>query len=154
MKRVSVLCALALVVAAAPWGRGLSVLAPPAVFALDEAERLWLVGSRAVDDGLFSLASRPLGPLIERYPTHPHVGAGTLLLGKARLAQKSFPGALEAFRKAQTLSPPPGRPGEARFWEAETLFRMKRFSESRDMYQRVLKDSEGSPIVPDAMYGL
>src|SRR5262249_40868153 len=127
---------------------------PPPAFALDEAERLWLVGSRAFDDGLFGVAIRSLGQLVDRYPTDSHVGDATLLLGKARLAQKSYQGALEAFRKAQSPSPPPGRPGEARFWEAETLFRMKRFSEARDQYQRVVKDYDGSPIVPDAMYGL
>src|SRR5262245_4478265 len=135
MKRVSVLCALALLVPAAPWGLGVPVSSPPPAFALDEAERLWLVGSRAFDDGLFGVAIRSLGQLVDRYPTDSHVGDATLLLGKARLAQKSYQGALEAFRKAQSLSPPPGRPGEARFWEAETLFRMKRFSEARDQYQ-------------------
>src|SRR5262245_9938267 len=154
MTRAIALCALFLFIPAAPWSGGLSRLSPPAALALDEAERLWIVGAHAFDDGLYPLSAKMLSRLTERYPSNAHAGEATLTLGKVWLAQKSFQPALDAFRRAQTLSPPPGRPGEPRFWEAETLFRMKRFADARDVYERVVNENESSPVAPDALYGL
>jgi TolA-binding protein len=77
-----------------------------------------------------------------------------LLLGKVRLSQGQHEAALQSFRQAQTFSPVPGRPDEARFWEGETLFRMKRFPEARAVYDRILAENPGSPSAPDAVYGL
>ena len=83
---------------------------------MSEPDRLWIVGERAVQDGLHQLAARVLGRLVDRYPTDPRAAEATLLLGKARFALKAYVGALEAFTRAASLPSPPGRPGEARFW--------------------------------------
>ena len=154
MTRAFVTCALFLVVLAAQWCAGLPGISPRAALALDEAERLWTVGARAFDDSLHALSIRTLGRLIERFPDDAHVPEATLLLGKAQLSLEAFPSALEAFRRAQSLSPPPGRPGEPRFWEAETLYRMKRFSDAHDLYEQVVIEHPTSAIAPDALYGL
>jgi len=154
MTRAIVLCAVFFLVSAAPWGGGPRGLSPRAAFALDEAERLWVVGAKAFDDGLYALSGRMLERLLERFPDDGHAQEATLLLGKVRLSQKTFQPALDAFRRAQGFVPPPGRPGEARFWEAEALFRMKRYSDAHEIYQRVATEYETSPIAPDALYGL
>jgi len=125
----------------------------PAV-AVQEADRLWLVGEQSFQDGLTALSRRVLERFVERFPDDRRIPAATLLLGKARLAQGALPQALESFRKAQTFAPAPGRPEEARFWEAETLFRMKRFAEARTLYDRVVAENAASPMAPDALYGL
>lgn len=121
---------------------------------MTEADRLWLVGEQASRDGLHALSARMLERLIERHPSDGRVPEANLLLGKTRLAQGTLPGALEAFRRAQEASPPPGKPEEARFWEAETLFRMKRYSEARAVYDKVVAENAASPFAPDALYGL
>jgi TolA-binding protein len=155
MTRAIALCAVFLfLVTGGPWRGGFGPLAPHPAFALDEAERLWTVGSRAFDDGLQGLAGRMLERLVDRFPTSAHAPDATLLLGKARVSQRSLEAALDAFRRAQTFSPPPGQPGEARFWEAEMLFRLKRFAEARDLYDKVASEHPGSPVAPDALYGL
>src|SRR5262249_37644829 len=77
----------------------------------------------------------------------------TLMLGKARLSLKAYQQALEAFRQAETFTPMPGKPGEPRFWQAETLFRMERYTDARDVYEQVSADPT-SPFVADALYGL
>ena len=120
---------------------------------MDESERLWMVGEQAFQDKLYPLARRMLERLIERHPMDRRIPDATLLLGKARFSQKAFQAALEAFRQAESISPMPGRPGEARFWEAETLFRMDRYPEARDVYDQVLNDTPTSPFMPDALYG-
>ena len=125
----------------------------PAV-AVQEADRLWLVGEQSLQDGLSALSRRMLERFVERFPDDRRIPAAHLLLGKARLAQGAYPQALESFRKAQTFSPVPGRPEEARFWEAETVFRMKRFTEARTLYDRVIAENAASPMAPDALYGL
>jgi TolA-binding protein len=122
--------------------------------AMAEAERLWLVAERAFQDGLYPLSRRMLERLIERYPNDPRLPEATLLLGKARFSQGQYEQALEAFRLAQGFSPVPGRPGEALFWEAEALFRLKKPGEARALYERVLADAPASPLAPDALYGL
>jgi TolA-binding protein len=122
--------------------------------AVTESERLWTVGDRAFQDGLYPLSRRVLERLVERYPSDTRVPEATLLLGKVRLSQGQPEAALQAFRQAQTFSPPPGRPDEARFWEGETLFRMKRYPEARAIYDRILTDNPASPSTPDAVYGL
>ena len=124
------------------------------VAAVEEADRFWLVGERAFQDGLHALSRRMLERFIERFPDDRRVPEATLLLGKARLAQGAFPAALESFRKAQALSPPPGKPEEARFWEGETLFRMKKYADARTAYDRIVSENAASPFAPDALYGL
>ncbi len=130
----------------------LASLVSPAT-ALEEADRLWLVGERAFADGLFSVSRRALERFVAQYPKDSRAGEATLLLGKSRLQGGDAPAALDAFKRAQTLTPPPGRPNEARFWEAETLFRLKRFTEARAAYDAVLMTDAAGPMAPDAFYG-
>jgi len=132
----------------------LTVSVPPSARALDEAERLWLVGERASADGLYVLAGRTLERFVAEYPKDPRQPQAVLLLGRARLAQGDAQAALEAFRRVQTFQPPPGRPQEGRFWEGEALFRLKRFAEARTAYDEVLRADSTSPLAPDALYGL
>ena len=63
----------------------------PAV-ALEEPDRLYLVGERAVADGLHALAARVLERFVSDYPNDARVPTATLLLGRAWLE----PGALDA----------------------------------------------------------
>src|SRR5882724_3728551 len=133
---------------------GVLVAWPSLVLAVGEPERLWTVGDRAFQDGLYEVSRRMLERLVERHPTDGRIPDATLLLGKVRLSQGQHEAALQAFRQAQTFSPAPGRPDEARFWEGETLFRMKRFPEARAIYDRILAENPSSPSAPDAVYGL
>ena len=142
---LSALLLAALVVAAA--------LAGPAQ-AIEEADRLILVGERAYDDGLYPLSRRMLERFIERFPGEKRAGEAMLLLGKARLSQGSLDAALEAFRKAEAYTPVPGKPQEAGFWEGETLYRLKRFGDARAAYARVISAEPASPLLPDALYSL
>jgi len=128
-------------------------LAGPAQ-ALDEADRLMLVGEKAYEDGLYPLSRRVLERFLERFPGDRRAGDAMLLVGKARLSQGSLDAALEAFRKAEGFTPVPGKPEEARFWEAETLYRMKRFTDARAAYARVVSAEPASPLLPDALYSL
>jgi TolA-binding protein len=129
----------------------LSVVSPAA--AIDDADRLWLVGERSFADGLYPVARRTLERFVAQYPKDPRLPEAVLLLGKARLRAGDADGALEAFRRAQTLSPPPGRPQEARFWEAESLFRLKRFADARKAYDDVVRTDAAAPFAADAVYG-
>jgi TolA-binding protein len=129
-----------------------TLLASPAE-ALDESERLRLVGERAVADGLYPLARRVLERFVAEYPTDPRAGGALLLLGRARLALGDAESALEAFRRAHAAVPP-AQALEAKFWEAETLFRLRRFAEARTAYDLVVKKDAGAPYAPDASYGL
>src|SRR6266436_7750367 len=135
----------ALVVAVSPAG--------PAQ-ALDEPDRLMLVGEKAYEDGLYALSRRMLERFLERFPSDKRAGEATLLLGKARLSQGSFEAAADAFKKTEGFTPVPGKPQEARFWEAETLYRMKRFSDARAAYARVVAAEPASPLLPDALYSM
>jgi TolA-binding protein len=130
-----------------------AVSAGPAL-ALDEAERLMLVGEKAYEDGLYPLSRRMLERFLERFPGDKRAGEAMLLLGKARLSQGSLEAALEAFTKTEGFSPVPGKPQEARFWEAETLYRLKRFTDARAAYARVISAEPSSPLLPDALYSI
>src|SRR5437899_3187098 len=122
--------------------------------ALEEADRLFLVGEKAFDDGLHPLSRRMLERFVERFPSERRAGEATLLLGKARLSQGAGEAALEAFKKAESFQPPPGKPGELRFWEAEAFYRLKRFSDARTAYSDVIVGGAAGPRVADALYGL
>src|SRR5690242_20762673 len=89
-------------------------LASPAI-AIDEADRLWLVGERAFGDGLYSASRRALERFVADYPKEPRASEAVLLLGKARLQSGDAEAALEAFKRAESLTPPPGRSQEPRF---------------------------------------
>jgi TolA-binding protein len=127
---------------------------PSPAWAIAEADRLWLVGERAFADRLYAVSRRALERFTRGYPNDARVGEATLLLGKSQFGLGEFQVGLENFRKAQRLTPPPGRPEEARFWEAETLFRLKRYAEARAVYDALLAANAAAPVAPDAMYGL
>lgn len=144
---------LARLLACAAWGTLLAGAPGPAA-ALDEAGRLWLVGERAFEDKLHPVSRVALERLIQRYPADSRIPEATLLLGKVQLAEGAYEPALAAFRQAQTRTPPPGKPEEARFWEAETLFRMGRYDAARAVYEALIATNAASPFAPDALYGL
>lgn len=123
-------------------------------FAIEEPDRLYLVGDRAVGDGLHALGARVLERFVNDHPNDARVPMATLLLGRAWLGVGLHERALEAFRKAQKLSPPPGRPFEARLWEGEALFRLKRYADARTAFDDVVRGDATSPLVPEALYGL
>ncbi len=129
-----------------------TLFAPP-VRALDEPERLRLVGERAFADGLYPIARRVLERFVADYPKDERIGDALLLLGRARFALGDAESALEAFRRAQA-SAPSAASLEAKFWEAETLFRLRRFAEARAAYDVVVKNDAAAPHAPDAAYGL
>jgi TolA-binding protein len=128
-------------------------LAGPA-HALDEADRLMLVGEKAYEDGLHALSRRTLERFLDRFPGDKRAGDVMLLLGKARLSQGSFEAAVDAFRKTEGFTPVPGKPQEARFWEAETLYRMKRYTDARAAYARVVSAEPASPLLAEALYSM
>ena len=130
----------------------LALVTPAA--ALEEADRLYLVGERAVEDGLNALAARTLERFVTEYPRDARVPSATLLLGRAWLGVGLSERALEAFRKAQAMSPPPGRPMEAKLWEGEALFRLKRYPDAKAAFEEVVQGAAGSPPAADATYGL
>jgi TolA-binding protein len=135
---------------------GLVAVVAPAgpALALDESDRLFLVGGKAFDDGLYPLSRRMLERFMEKFPTDPRAGDAMLVLGKARLSMGASEQALDAFKKALAMTPVPGKPQEARFWEAETLYKMKRYNDARTDYARVTAAEPPSPLLPDALYGL
>jgi TolA-binding protein len=126
--------------------------ASPAL-AIDEAERLWLVGSSAFADGLHPLARRVLERFVNDYPRDPHIPEAVLMLGKARLNVGDASAALESFRLAQSFTPLPGARLEAELWEGEALLRLKRFAEARGAFDQVLRTDATSPLAADALYG-
>lgn len=148
MKRRSCLVSafVALVLAAA--------VVPSPIAALEEPDRLYLVGERAVADGLNALAARVLERFVTDHPSDARVPAATLLLGRAWLGVGFHERALESFRKAQRDSLPAARALEVRLLEGEALFRLKRYAEARTVYDDVFRSDPASPLAPDAMYGL
>src|SRR5882762_709880 len=118
------------------------MVALPAVptHALDEPERLRLVGERAFADGLYAVARRALERLAVDYPNDPKLPATLLLLGRARLALGDAESALEAFRRLDKL-PAPGSPLEVKFWQGEALLRLRRFAEARAAYEAVARNA-------------
>jgi TolA-binding protein len=130
----------------------LALLATPTQ-ALDEADRLWMVAERAMADGLHALARRTLERFVDGYAADRRLPEAVLLLGRARLAQGDAEAALAAFRRAGAFRPPPGRRLETKFWEAEALFRLRRFPEAAAAYDEVIRTDAASPLAPDAAYG-
>jgi TolA-binding protein len=131
----------------------LVVLSAPFALALDEADRLWLVGEQASADGLNALARRALERFVADYPNDKRQPSALLLLGRARLSTGAAEQALDAFRRFKTVAPPAQRL-EGRFWEGEALYRARRFAEARAAYDDVMRQDAASPLAPDATYGL
>src|SRR2546428_12904622 len=76
----------------------LSLVSPAA--AIEEADRLWLVGERAFADGLYPASRRALEPFVAPYPKNARPPAARLLPGKAPLQAGDAP-----------APPPPVSPG-------------------------------------------
>jgi TolA-binding protein len=123
------------------------------VSALDEADRLFMVGERALADRFYPVARRALERFVAQYPKDPRGPRALLMLGKARLALNDSQSALEAFARAQTALTAPAEVLEAKFWQAEALFRLKRFGEARTAYDEVVRTDAASPLAPEALYG-
>jgi len=132
----------------------LAALSAAPALALDEAARLWLVGERAFADGLHPLSRRVLERFVTEHPNDARLPSALLLLGRTRLALGETDLALGAFRRVRPLAPPAAQQLEARFWEAEALYRLKRFAEARAAYDEVMQKDAASPLAPEALYGL
>jgi TolA-binding protein len=131
----------------------LVILPALSVSALDEADRLYLVGERALADRFYAVARRALDRLVTQYPRDPRLPRAVLMLGRAHLALDSPQAALDAFTRAQGTLTAPADLLEARFWQGEALFRLKRFSEARAAYDEVVRTDAASPLAAEALYG-
>ena len=134
---------------------GLAVLAIPApgAAARSEADRLWLVGAGAFEDGLYETAYRELGRFVQAAPTDRRRGDAALLRGKAAFSMERYAEALAEFDAAETFPLTVATtPGEPIFWQGEALFRLRRLEEARDRYARYLALKPASPYVPEALY--
>lgn len=121
--------------------------------ALEESDRLWFVGARALADNILPLGVQILDQFVQNFPNDPRVPEALMMIGRTRLTLGDTERALDAFRRAAKASPPPGIPFEARFWEAETLVRLERYAEARTAYDEVVKKNRSAPFAPDALYG-
>src|SRR3989441_11513188 len=90
----------------------LSLVSPAA--AIEEADRLWLVGERAFADGLYPASRRALERFVAQYPKDARQPEAVLLLGQARLQAGDAPAAPGPFKRAPVATPGPGPPPEAR----------------------------------------
>ena len=132
----------------------LAAAVPSSTCALEESDRLYLVGEKALGDGLNALAARALERFVADYPTDGRMPLATIRLGRAWLGLGLHERALETFRKAQSVASPSAPRSEARLWEAEALFRLKRYAEARSIYDEVFRNDPTSPLAADALYGL
>src|SRR4030095_12361848 len=62
--------------------------------------------------------------------------------------------ALESFRRLRAIATLPAQQLEGRFWEAESLYRLKQYAAARSGYDDVIGKDAASPLVPEALYGL
>lgn len=123
-------------------------------FALNEADRLWLVGERAFADGLQPIARRALERFVVEYPNDPRIAPAMLLLGRTRLVLGEPEKALEAFRRLRAVATLPAQQLEGRFWEAESLYRLKQYAAARSAYEDVIGKDAASALAPEAVYGV
>jgi TolA-binding protein len=132
----------------------LLVLTPAlSVSALEEADRLYLVGERALADRFHAVARRALDRFVSQYPRDPRLPRAVLMLGRANLALDDPQAALDAFTRAHGSLTIPADRLEARFWQGEAYFRLKRFTEAGTAYDEVVRTDAASPLAPDALYG-
>ena len=129
------------------------LFAAPA-FALNEADRLWLVGERAFADGLHPIARRTLERFVVEYPNDGRISSAMLLLGRTRLVLGEPEKALESFRRLRAIATLPAQQLEGRFWEAESLYRLKQYAAARSAYDDVIGKDSASPLAPEAVYGV
>src|SRR5438105_4776286 len=145
-RRLLSISALASILLAGPF-------AVPAL-ALNEADRLWLVGERAFADGLHPIARRALERFVVEYPNDPRIAPAMLILGRTRLVLGEPEKALEAFRRLRAVAQLPAQQLEGRFWEAEALYRLKQYAAARSAYDDVIGKDATSPLAPEALFGL
>jgi len=133
---------------------GLAVLAVPipGAAAKSEADRFWLVGTGALDDGLYETAYAELGRFIQVAPTDPRRGDAALLRGKAAFQMERYAEALTEFETAETFPLTLATPGEPIYWQGETLFRLGRREEARERYARFLALKPAAPYAAEALY--
>src|SRR5688500_3262390 len=132
----------------------LLVLTPAlSVSALEEADRLYLVGERALADRFHAVARRALDRFVSQYPRDPRLPRAVLMLGRANLALDDPKAALDAFTSAHGSLTVPADRLEARFWQGEAYFRLQRFAEAGTAYDEVVRTDAASPLAPDALYG-
>jgi TolA-binding protein len=127
-------------------------IAPAA--ALDEADRLFLVGERALADRFYPVARRALERFVTQFPSDARLPKALLMLGKARLAVGDSQSALDALQRAAGAQTAPGDQLEAKFWQAEALVRLKRLAEARSAYDEVVRTDATSPLAANALYGI
>ncbi|HEU4368911.1 MAG TPA: tetratricopeptide repeat protein [Methylomirabilota bacterium] len=123
------------------------------VSALEEADRLFMVGERALADRFYPVARRTLERFVAQYPRDPRLPRAVVMLGRAQLALADSQAALDTLTRAQSAPLPPAELLEAKFWQAEALFRLKRVGEARAAYDEVVRTDAASPLAPDALYG-
>jgi TolA-binding protein len=133
---------------------GLALLAgaSAALAARSEADRLWLVGAGAFEDGLYETAYRELGRFVQVAPGDPRRGDAALLRGKAAFSLGRYAEALVEFDAAETFPLTIATPGEAIFWQGEALFRLRRPAEAQARYARFLALKPASLYVAEALY--
>jgi TolA-binding protein len=122
--------------------------------ALEEADRLYMVGERSLADRFYPVARRALERFVAQYPSDGRLPRAMLMLGQARLALNDAQSALEAFSRAASGLTAPAEQLEAKFWQAEALFRLKRFTEARAAYDEVVRTNAAAPLAADALYGI
>ena len=129
----------------------LPVVSP--VSALDEPDRLFMVGERAMADRFYAVARRTLERFVAQFPSDARQPRALLMLGKARLALNDPESALEALRRAQGGLSVPGEVQDGKFWQAEALFRLKRFGEAGALYDEIVRTDAAGPLTLEALYG-
>src|SRR5688572_135670 len=97
----------------------LLAIAVAPVSALDEADRLFMVGERALTDRFYPVARRTLERFVAEYPKDARLPRAELMLGKARLALNDPQSALEALTRAPGGLTAPAERLEAKLWQAE-----------------------------------
>jgi TolA-binding protein len=132
---------------------GLAVAVGPAA-ALDEADRLFLVGERALADRFYPVARRALERFVSQFPNDARLPKALLMLGKARLAVGDSQSALDVLQRAAGTLTAPADLLEARFWQAETLVRLKRLAEARAAYDEVVRTDATAALAANALYGI
>ena len=139
-RRLLSISALASILLAGPF-------AVPAL-ALNEADRLWLVGERAFADGLHPIARRALERFVVEYPNDTRIAPAMLILGRTRLVLGEPEKALEVLRRLRAVAQLPAQQLEGRFWEAEALYRLKQYAAARSAYDDVIGKDATSPLAP------
>ncbi len=118
------------------------------------ADRLWQTIRTAMQASAYARARPGLEEFLRDFPDDQRAPDAWLRLGLTRLNLGELKSALEAFRTAHDREPPPSRSQEVKLWEAETLFRLRRYEEAEAAYAVIAWADTESPLTPHATYGL